>query len=80
MATKTKNHTNNVPKGALEDSLKRCTNTYCLNIIDRDVNAALNILLAFMARLKVRWPPPLLPCAPPPYLRSPAPMPMHALL
>ena len=62
---KTKNHTKNVPEGALEDSLKRCTNTYCLNFVDRDVNAALNILLAFMARLKVRWPPPLCPTPPP---------------
>ena len=39
--------------GAVERGIKMCTSTSCLNFVDRDVNAALNILHAFIATLRV---------------------------
>ena len=54
-----KNHKQRLPHGALEHSLKHCPQ--CSSMVDRDVNAALTLLTACVALLRVRAPRPLPP-------------------
>ena len=53
-----KNLRHGIPAGALDRGIKRCNHTFCSSFLDRDVNAALNILKALLARLRGEQRPP----------------------
>ena len=48
----TKNFLRGAPAGAADRGLKHCARSTCSSFLDRDVNAALNILKALLAQLR----------------------------